>query len=168
MNAPIPVRPGTVVLVAVTVAALAYAGLRWWTDGGRAFPHPSWFELVAVLLIGGTLLVLGNRVRRMARGIDGARVTALTAARTFVLAQACAVVGGALAGAHVAGVAALWQEAVEAGARGGIVRQAVLAVSAAALAVAGLVVQRWCRHDDDPRADRDDPGPLDDERATPA
>lgn len=148
-----PVRATTAAVVAVAAAVLGYLGLSLWIDGGRSFPHPSLLELVALALIGGTALVLGRRVRRMARGLPGTRVTPITAARTFVLAQASVLTGAALAGWHAAAVAVLWSQASQTGEWGGLVRSLVLALAGAALSVVGLVVQAWCRRQDGDRTD---------------
>lgn len=154
-----PVRARTAALVAVAVAVIGYAALRLWVDGGHAFPHPSLLELVALALIGATGLVLGRRVRRMALGLPGARVSAMTAARTFVLAQASVLTGAALAGGHAAAVAVLAQQAGDTGDWGAVARSLVLALAGGALCVIGLVVQGWCRRrDDDP--DDDEPTPA--------
>ena len=131
MNAPAPVRARTVLVTALVVGLATYGVLRLWVDGGRAFPHPSYLELAALLLIGGTALVLGRRVRRMALGLDGPHLTPITAARTFVLAQASAVTGGALAGLHLAAAVFLGAQAQLTGTWSGVVRSAVLGVVAA-------------------------------------
>lgn len=159
--------------VALAVAALTFAGLSWWDGQGHALPRPSLLVAVSLALIGAAVLVMGRAVRRFVVDGPGAapRMTSLRAFRVLVVAQAAALTGSGFAGWYAGVLAALVPtvQAIGVSAEGGrLGRTAALLVLSIALAVIGLVVQSWCKLDDDEAQRRqrearglDGAGPLD-------
>lgn len=151
-------RPTTLTAVAVVVAVVTFSGVRLWESrGGTGLPIP-WLAVAAMLLIAAAVVAAGLPVRRWNAGDRRQPLDPLRAARVVVLAQACALSGAVLVGWYAG------QALVLAGDLGVEPRRerlvvAVVAVGAAAVvAVAGLVVQHWCRlpPDDDDSADGDE------------
>lgn len=136
------IRTTTLVLATLATTTVAWLVLR--SLGGN-LPDPGWVGVGVMVLLGGGLLVAGWQVRRVRDGRSDGSVTALRAARTLVLAQAAALTGSVLVGWYTANVLALLPDADVPSQRAHLAPFAVHAVVAAVLAVAGMVVQRWCR-----------------------
>ncbi len=144
-----------VLAVAVVAAAVAYAVLRVVESrGGTLLPVPAIAWLV-VLLIAGVVAVLGWNVRQYTRG-HRPDTDVLVAARTVVLATASAYTGALLAGWYAAQVLLTLPDLDIAGRRDVAVSAGIAAVAAIALAVVGLVAERWCEV---PPGDDDEDGP---------
>lgn len=135
--------PGRVAAVAAAALAVAYAVLRVVESrGGTLLPVPpvAWLVILAIAAVVG---VLGWNVRQYARG-DRPHLDALLAARTVVLATASAYTGALLTGWYGAQVLVTIGDLDVAGRRDVAVTAGIAALSAIALAVIGLVAERWC------------------------
>lgn len=160
------VRPRVVVLVALVVAGLSWVLLRLTTAGGRDLPEASWLGVVIFVAIGLGLVAAGRPVKRLVAGTATRTVHPLYAARVLAMAQAAALGGAAFVGWYAAQVLLVLPDADVTSQRQRILLLGLLTLAAAALSGLGLLVQRWCRLDDekdrdpfDPRFDNDDPRP---------
>jgi polyferredoxin len=139
-----PARASSAVLVAAVVTAVSWFVLDLWTrQGGRPPPLP-WFTAVAIAVVAAVVAVLGWEVRRTVRGERSTPVDPLAAARVVVLAKA-AVYGGAVFVGWYAGQALVLIPDVSVTRGERLLVAGITALAAAALAVAGLLAQRWCR-----------------------
>lgn len=150
------IRVTTLLLAAAAMMVIAWLLLRWLSSGGSAVPDPGWIGGVAMLFLGAALLVGGWQVRKVRDGHPNPVITPLRAARTLVLGQAGALTGSVLVGWYVANVLVLLPDADVDSQLARIWAFAVHAVIALLLAVAGMVVQSWCRLR--PRDDEDENG----------
>lgn len=143
----------TVAVVLVAVAALSWSFGRWWLAGGNSPMRVGWLAGVLLLGMGVIVVVTGHRMRRMRHGRT--HVEPVVAARILGLAQASALTGAVVAGLHLGQALALAPDH-DFGGRGELaLKWAVAALGAVLLAAAGLLVQAWCRiDDDDDRPDR--------------
>ena len=139
------IRVSTLVLTGVAVLVLAWLVMRWVEGNSRSVPDPGWIGAAAMLFLGGGILVAGWQVRKFRDGVSGATMTPLRAARTLVLGQAAALTGAALTGWYTAIILVLLPDADIESQRSRMWPFALHALVAIALAIAGLVVQRWCR-----------------------
>jgi hypothetical protein len=152
-----PARVRTVLLIFAVVALGGWGVLDAWTGAGRdPLPLP-WTAILGTAVLALAVISIGLPVRRWVRGDRDQPLDPLFAARAVVLAKAAAYGGAALAGWYVAQGLDLMPDIV--GARRTKLALALLAaVAAAAVTVAGFVVQRWCRvppsdDDDDSRTE---------------
>lgn len=144
------------VLAAVTTA-VAWAGLRVAESRGAVvLPVPSLASLV-MLFVAAVVLGLGWNVRQYARG-KRPGLDPLLAARTVVLATASAYTGAALVGWYAAQVLLTLGDLQIPARRDVAVTAGAALLCAAALAVLGLVVERWCEVSP-PDDDEAGPGP---------
>jgi len=150
---PARLRGVLLVLVAVGFAGWAVLDARE-ASGAPALPAP-WTAAVAITLLAVAVLVSGHQVRRWVAGRRERPLDALTAARIAVLAKAAAYAGGALAGWYLAQAVVVLPDLVGQR-RTRLVVALLSALAAVALAVAGLVVQGWCRRPPPPDEDEDD------------
>ena len=139
------IRVSTLVLTGVAVLVLAWLVMRWVEGNSRSVPDPGWIGAAAMLFLGGGILVAGWQVRKFRDGVSGATMTPLRAARTLVLGQAAALTGAALTGWYSALLLVLLPDADIESQRSRMWPFVLHALVAVALAVAGLLVQRWCR-----------------------
>lgn len=148
-----PVRISCLVALAALVAVVGWALLAVLAPRGvRPGPVPVLADVVVLVLAAGTLGA-GFRVRAYLRGRRPG-LDPVVAARTAVLAQAAALTGALLVGWYGAQVLVTLPDldiavfAARARAAGAAVLCALV------LAVAGVVVERWCRidspNDDEP------------------
>lgn len=139
--------------VAAVVTVLSYAGLHLWVSRGNANPAVSWVGAVLLLAMAVLIYALGLPVRRYRLGEPNANgrrpMTALRAMRVLVLAQAAALTGAAASGWYLAQILVLVPNLDIPSVRGQAIELAVLLIGAIAVVVAGLLVQRMCRIDDD-------------------
>jgi hypothetical protein len=142
------------VLAAVAMTVVAWLALRWVASGGSAVPEPGWIGAAVMLFLAGALLVAGWQVRKVRDGRPAAAITPLRAARTLVLGQAGALTGSVLVGWYVANALVLLPDADVDSQRARILPFVLHAVVALLLAVAGMLVQAWCRVR--PRDDEDE------------
>lgn len=140
-------RFSTVAIVLVAAGVLSWAGGRWWLAGGHAPMRVGWLAGVLLLGMGLVVVAAGRRMWRMRRGQG--HVEPLVAARVLGLAQASALTGAVIAGLDLGQAFALAPDAEFAGRGALALRWAVGGAGALALVAAGLLVQWWCRLDDD-------------------
>lgn len=130
-------------LVAVVAAAFAFGALRLAeTRGATLLPVPL-LSSVVVLLIAGVVVTLGWSVRQFTRG-KRPGLDPLLAARTVVLATASAYTGAVLSGWYAAHVLVVLGDLAIPARRDLAVSAGAALVCTIALAVVGLVVERWC------------------------
>lgn len=149
-------RPRWVGLVGVVVLVLALVVLR---VGGLSPAVPGWPASLVVLLMAAVVVGIGVPVRRLRQGRATRPVSPLWAARALVLGQAAALTGAALAGWYAAQALLLVPDADVDSQRARVWVLTLLAAVSVGLAVAGLLAQRMCRIDEDPRhpaGDEDD------------
>lgn len=143
----------TTVLVAFAVMVLSWGFGRWWITGGHAGLRIGW--VAGVLLVGMAVVVVvaGSRMWRMRRGRT--HVEPVVAARLLGLAQASALTGAITGGFYLGQALALLPDH-DFGGRGVLaVQHGLAALGGLLLAVAGLLVQSWCRIDGDDDEDED-------------
>lgn len=148
------IRVTTLVLAGLAMTVVAWLVLRWLSSGGSPVPEPGWIGAVAMVVLGVGLVLAGWRVRRVRDGRPDPAVTPLRAARTLVLAQAGALTGAVLVGWYAANALVLLPDSDVDSQRNRIWLFVLHAVVALLLAVAGMVVQAWCRVR--PRDDEDE------------
>jgi hypothetical protein len=145
-------------LLALAVAAVGWLVLDLWTGQGNRPPPLPWTVVLGTGALALAVLAAGWEVRRTVRGRAARPVSPLVAARAAVLAKAGAYGGALLAGWYVAQGLVLLPDLVGER-RERFVVAAVATAAAVALAVAGLVAQRWCRV---PPPDDHEPRPPED------
>ncbi|WP_426301463.1 DUF3180 domain-containing protein [Arthrobacter sp. R-11] len=138
-------RPFVLVVIAVVLAGAGWLTVVATNRYGLATPVLPASALVTMGVIAAITLVMGIRVLRWRNGKKKSLLNPILAARTLILAQACAYVGAMLLGWH-AGIVVeqlriwsfrseqpiLWLALIMGG--GGLV-----------MLVVGLVVERFCR-----------------------
>ncbi len=150
-------RTSVVLLIAAAVTVLSWGFGRWWLTGGHSAMRVGW--IAGALLVGMAVIVVvaGSRMWRMRRGRT--HVEPLVAARLLGLAQASALTGAITGGFYLGQALALLPDHDFAGRGALAVQHAFAAVGGLLMAVAGLLVQSWCRIRDD--EDEDDRGTED-------
>lgn len=144
--------------LAATAAVVGVVGFSvlgmWESRGGTGLPLP-WLAVVALLVVAGGVLLVGRPVRRWSAGHRDRPLDPLRAARTVVLAKACAIAGAALSGWYAAQALLVAGDLAIEPRRERFVLAVLATLAALAMVVAGLVVEHWCRLPDD---DEDDDG----------
>ncbi len=151
-----PARPLGLLITGIVATVLGWLALDTWSGRGGDPPPLPWTAIAGTVALALAVVAAGLPVRRWVQGSRERPLDALVAARTVVFAKAAAYAGALLAGWYAAQGLALLPDLV-----GSRVTHLVLAgiatLAAVGLAVAGLVVQRWCRvppqDDDEPPAD---------------
>lgn len=138
-------------LLTVTAALALVSAVVWhlYTRTGRLLQGPAWLTIAVILVIAGLVLWFGWQVRAYQRGEVRKEFTVLRAARTLQLAQAAALTGAAIAGWFLGHLAILLPDRDLTPYGRQIVPLLLTIVAAVLLALAGLVVQRWCRLPED-------------------
>lgn len=144
----------TLIIVGLVALLVSWVAVRWWVTGGHSVPDPGWLGLAVMAFLGGGILVAGAQVRSFRDGRSEVPISPLRAARTLVLGQAAALTGAALTGWYTGNILVLLPDADVESQLARIWPLLAHAVVALGLAVAGMVVQRWCRvrpprHDDE-------------------
>ena len=139
-----PARPLVVLLIGLVATAAAWFGLDLWDSRGGLGPPLPWTAALGTLVLCAGVIAAGLPVRRWVAGRRERPMDPLAAARTVVLAKAAAY-GGALLAGWYAGQALILLPDLVGVRRARFVVAVFCAVSAIALAVSGLLVQRWCR-----------------------
>jgi len=139
--------------------ALLGGGLAWFLEtalaaSGNAILIPPFTLGVVLALIGVILVVMALPVRRVARGVAGAKVDPFYATRVLVLAKASSLSGALLGGAGISITAYLLTRSVVPGV-GSVAMALTLAVGSIVLLVGALVAEHMCAlpPDDDKRND---------------
>jgi hypothetical protein len=157
VSRPDGIRARTLIAVAVVVGGGSWVVLRLLQGGGRDLPSTSWVAVFIFVALALGLLLAGRPVKRLVAGRATRPVNPLYAARVLAMAQAAALAGAAIVGWYVAQVLMLIPDADIPSQQVQMLILGVLALAAAGLAAVGLVVQRWCRlEDDDPGGSRDE------------
>lgn len=147
MNSGVQLRH--VVLAAAVTFVLAYGTLRFWSGQGNAVPEVNWFTIGVIALIAGLVLGGGWQIRSYRQHTARRMPPPQVARRTLVAAQASALVGGVLTGWYGGHAAVCLHNLDSDRLREIAVISAVTALASIGLAAAGLVVQQWCRIDED-------------------
>jgi hypothetical protein len=131
------------VAVAVVVAALATLALRALDGRGWVAQAPS--LLAVAVMVGLAVLVtrMGWNVRQFARG-KRPGLDPVVAGRTVALATAAAYTGALLTGWYLGNVGAIADRLSHAPMRQVALGAGLAALAGVALAVAGLLAERWC------------------------
>jgi ABC-type Fe3+-siderophore transport system permease subunit len=133
----------------LVLLALAAAAAGWlFLDtverrGADPLPVP-WTAPVGMVVLAAIVLVAAREVRRWVLGKRTQQLNPLTAARIAVLSTASSYVGAVLSGWYAA-QALVILPALVGGRRERFTLAVVATLAALALAVAGLIGQRWCR-----------------------
>ncbi len=143
------VKVGHVVGTAVAALIAVYLLLRFWSSRGNPIPEISWFTVAVIVLIGALVLAGGWQIRSYRQHKVTRMPSPQLARRTVVSAQASALVGGALAGWYGGHVGVALGNLDSDRLREIALVGTVAALASAGLAAVGLVVQSWCRIDDD-------------------
>lgn len=141
-------------LLAGAVAVLSTALLRTLEARGVILTAPPVLASLVMLGIAGVVARLGWNVRQFVRG-KRPGLDPLLAARTVVLATAAAYTGAILTGWYAGHVLVVATRLGHPPLRDFALVAGVSALSALALAVVGLVAERWCQV---PPPEDDDPG----------
>lgn len=126
------------------VAVVGWPVLRALEAGGVYLPKVPWLVDVAILALAAAVFWLGWTVRAYQKG-DRPSLDGLRAARTLVLAKAAALAGALLGGWYLAQVLLVLPDLVIEPRRDRAVAAGVAVVCAVALAVVGLVVEKFCQ-----------------------
>jgi len=138
--------------IALVVGLASWVGWRFYLNAGHLLAPASWVSPVLLVLMAVLVFAAGLPVRRFLRGRATKSLSPIRAARTLVLAQAAALTGSAVLGWYAAQAAHALADVDLPGYRDVLWRLLALCGAALVLAVAGMVTQRMCRIDDDPRA----------------
>lgn len=159
----IPARLRGVLLAAIAVGVATWAVLDAMQAAGGSTPLSTpWTAPAGILILAGVVLLAGLEVRRWVTGRRERRLDPLVAARVAVLAKAAAYTGGMLIGWYLAQAVVVLPDLVG-DRRTRFVMSLISALTAVALAVAGLLAQRWCKRPDDEEGLRKESQEEDDE-----
>ncbi len=151
------IRLRLLLAVGVVIAGLSWVVLRLATSAGRDLPGESWLTAVLLFALGLGLVLAGRPVKRLVAGTATRTVHPLYAARVLAMAQAAALGGAAIAGWYAAQLLLVLPDGDVSSQRQRLFVLGLLVLTAAGLAVVGLLVQRWCRLDDERDRDPSDP-----------
>lgn len=146
-------RRRSLAAIALVSLVLSWSGLRVWARFDASGPPLTWTPVLVMVVVSGAVLAAGWPVRQWTRGRRERPLNPLLAARTLVLARACAYTGALLIGWYGAQALSILPE-LDLPSRGDRLLVAGASVLASGLLlVAGLVVERYCRipPDDDDR-----------------
>jgi hypothetical protein len=150
VSRPDGIRIRVLVAVAVIVGGASWVVLKLVQGGGRDLPTTSWLAVFIFVALGFGLLLAGRPVKRLVAGRATRAVNPLYAARVLAMAQAAALAGAAIVGWYLAQIVLLLPDADIPSQQQQMLVLGILGMAAAGLATVGLVVQRWCRLDEDP------------------
>jgi len=156
VTSPHGVRLRLLAAVALVAGIVCWIGLALWEIGGHLLPPASWAALPILVAVAIGLVLVGRPVQRLVAGTTTKPVHPLYAARILALAQAAALTGAVALGWYAAQIVRLLPDSDILSQQQDILRLALLGVGAVLVSSAGLLVQRWCRVDDD-RGDRANP-----------
>ena len=152
-----PTRSRPLLLTSLAIAVLSGLALRVWSARGNELPALPWSAPGVMVLLAVAVLVAGLPVRRWTRGQRTKPLDPLVAARTVVLAKAAQYTGALLSGWYAGQVLAL-MATIDVGPRRAMLLRALLSVvTAVAVWVVGVLVERFCRvdrRDEDSSADQ--------------
>jgi len=145
-------RPRTLALVAVAVALGGWLLLRALESRGIIPPPVPWLVAAVELVISGVVLAMGWAVRQYLHG-DRPTLDPIRAARTAVLAKASCLTGAMLAGWYGAQVLVVLGDLDLGPQRERAIGAGAATAGALVLAVAGVIVEGWCRVPPPPAGD---------------
>ncbi|MFC8303460.1 DUF3180 domain-containing protein [Specibacter sp. NPDC057265] len=159
------IRPAWLIGIGVAVAVLGLIATELCSRASLALPVLPLSSLATMGLIVVVCIFLGLKVRRWRDGRRDKALDALMAARTVVLAQACAYAGAVLLGWH-AGIMLDQLPTVSLRAELGVIWQLLtLMAGGLVMVVVGIAVERFCKvppddnePPDNPRIKRDSHG----------
>lgn len=147
------IRPAWLVAVTIVLAAIGWAATELTSRASLALPVLPLSSLITMALIAIVCLILGLKVRRWRDGNRDKVLDPLLAARTVVLAQACAYAGAVLFGWHT-GILLDQLPTIALRADLAVIWQMVALMAGALVMVAiGVLVERFCKvppEDSDP------------------
>lgn len=139
------IRPAWLVMITVVAAAAGWIATMLTDRASLATPVLPFSSLITMGLIVVLTLILGLRVRSWRDGNRARELDPILAARTVVLAQACAYAGTVLLGWHL-GIFIDQLPTLPLRSDFGILWQIAALIGGGALMVAtGLVVERFCK-----------------------
>ena len=139
------IRPAWLVAVAIVLAAIGWVATELTSRSSLALPVLPLSSLATMGLIALVCLILGLKVRRWRDGNREKVLDPLMAARTVVLAQACAYAGAVLFGWHI-GILADQLPTIAMRADLGVIWQMVALMAGGLVMVAvGIIVERFCK-----------------------
>lgn len=139
------IRPAWMVTVTVVFAVAGIVTSKLVSRANLALPILPLSSLATMALIVIVCLILGLKVRRWRDGNRKKRLDPLLAARTLVLAQACAYAGAVLFGWHV-GIFLDQLPTISLRTELGVIWHIVAMMGGGIIMVAtGLVVERFCK-----------------------
>jgi len=137
-------RPVVLLLIAVVAAVIAWLATMATNRFSMATPVLPESALITMGVIAGLTLIMGIRVLRWRNGKKKNMLNPILAARTLILAQACAYAGTLLLGWHAGISIDLLMVSLRSGE--GILWNALLmGGGGVAMVVVGIVVERFCR-----------------------
>ncbi|MDR6638769.1 MULTISPECIES: DUF3180 domain-containing protein [Paenarthrobacter] len=137
-------RPVVLLLIAVVAAVIAWLATMATNRFSMATPVLPESALITMGVIAGLTLIMGIRVLRWRNGKKKNMLNPILAARTLILAQACAYAGTLLLGWHAGISIDLLRVSLRSGE--GILWNALLmGGGGVAMVVVGIVVERFCR-----------------------
>jgi hypothetical protein len=134
----------TLVVIALTIAAVVWIVLDSLYRRGTLAPRVSWAVAVVEVVIAAVVLVMGWSVRQYLQGRRPS-LDPIRAARTAVLAKAACYTGSVLLGWYGGQVLVYLSDLDAPGNGGRAVAAAIAAGGALVLAAVGLVVEWFCR-----------------------
>lgn len=149
VSRPDGIRFRVLATVAVVIGGASWVVLKLLQGGGRELPTTSWLAVFIFVALGLGLLLAGRPVKRLVAGRATRPLNPLYAARVLAMAQAAALAGAAIVGWYLAQIVLLLPDADIPSQQLQMLVLGILALAAAGLATVGLVVQRWCRLDED-------------------
>ncbi|WP_449374116.1 DUF3180 domain-containing protein [Arthrobacter psychrolactophilus] len=139
------IRPSWLLAVAVSVGVIGAVVTELTSRASLALPVLPLNSLVTMGLIAVVCLILGLKVRRWRDGKRDKVLGPLLAARTLVLAQACAYAGAMLFGWH-GGILLDQLTTIALREDLGVIWQIIaLLTGGAVMVVVGIVVERFCK-----------------------
>jgi Protein of unknown function (DUF3180) len=154
-----PTRVRSLLLLAAVATLLSLLLQRALRSSGWTMPPVPWTAAVGLALVACLVYSAAVPVRRMLRGVPGARpVHPLRAARAAVLGKATAYAGAVVLGWYLAAVLLLLPDLDVDARQAQAVRAGVTALAALAACIAGLLAERMCRVPPD-EGDRSAAGP---------
>lgn len=146
-------RPTHLLVLALTGALAAWLIELALVSGGRPVLVPPLTISVVLALIAVIVAAMAWPVRKVSRGVPGARVDPFYAARVVVLAKASSLTGAILGGAGIGILVHLSSRTVLPGV-GSLLLAGAMALAAIMLIAGGLLAEHWCTipPDDDENA----------------
>lgn len=139
------IRPAWLVAISIVLAVLGFVATELTSRASLPLPVLPLNSLITMGLIVVVCLVLGLKVRRWRDGNREKTLDPLMAARTVVLAQACAYAGAVLFGWHT-GILMDQLPTISMRIDLGVIWQMVaLMAGALVMVVIGVIVERFCK-----------------------